>query len=365
MTVRRFPLIAILLLSVTLVLSGCTSAETNDLSDPDNLTQWGFSELDINSTDKKITIGLALGTLKEERWANERMFFEEEAKKKGALVITEDANMDEERQKEQIRSLIEKQVDVLVIVAVNEKTAAESVAEAKKAGIPVLAYSRMIQNADLDAFIGFDAVKIGETLAKAATENVPKGNYMIINGAPIDNNAKQQKIGYDNILGTLADRGDISIICEGWCENWSPEKAYELTKAALDDNGSRIDAIIASNDGMAGGAIRALEEYGLEGSVFVTGTDGELAALRRIAKGTQSVTLLFPQKEFAEEGARAAISLANKMIPADATGKTNNGFGDIPTIFARFVLVTRNNIDKVISEQGLYNREEIYQEPGK
>lgn len=362
MTVRSFPLVAILLFSIILIFSGCTFLGTYKSSDSENHLQSGFSELDIHSIENKITIGLSLGTLKEERWANERVFFEEEAKKKGAVVITEDANMDEEIQKSQIKDLIDKKVDVLVIVAVNENTAAVSVSEAKKAGIPVLAYSRMIQNANLDAFIGFDAVKIGETLAQAAVEKVPKGNYMIINGAPIDNNAKQQKIGYDNILIPLVDKGDISIVHEGWCENWSPDKAFETTKDGLNHSSNKVDAIIVSNDGMAGGAIQALESQGLDGKVFVTGTDGELAALRRIANGTQSATLLFPQKEFAEEAARAAISLANNMIPADATGKTNNGLTDVPTIFARIVLVTKDNIDEIILERGLYTLDEIYQD---
>lgn len=359
MTVRRFSLVAILLFSIMLIFSSCGFLASNKASNPNSQDSEGYVELNINPADNQIKIGLSLGTLKEERWANERVFFEEEAKKKGAIVITVDANMDAERQKAQINDLINQDVDVLVIVAVNDDTAAESVAEAKKAGIPVLAYSRMIKNADLDAFIGFDAVKIGETLAHAAVAEIPKGNYMIINGAPIDNNAKQQRIGYYNVLDPSIDKGDISIVLEEWCENWSPEQAFSAAENGLIQSSNNVDAVIVSNDGMAGGVIRALKAVGLDGKVFVTGTDGERAALRRIVQGTQSATLLFPQREFAEEAARSAISLANDMIPADATGKTNNGLKDIPTIFARIVLVTKENIDEIAMERGLYNLDEI------
>lgn len=355
----RKKLIGSILIAFTVFsVSACSpaSSQKSASSSPGDLDM----EQGIQITGNQVTIGLSLGTLAEERWVNEGRYFETEAAKYDAKVLAQDANMDENLQYSQVSDFIDKHVDVLVIVAVNENTAAACVSAAKKAGIPVLAYSRMIKNADLDAFIGFDAVAIGETLAKAAVERIPEGNYMIINGSPKDNNATSQRKGYYNVLGPGIENGRIKLIHEEWCDNWSPQKAVQAVEDGLQKNNGKADAIIVSNDGMAGGVVQALTNWKLDGKVFVTGTDGDLSAIQRIAAGTQTVTLLYPQKEFAEEGARAAISLANELLPADATGKTDNGFKQVPTIFARTVLVTRDNLEDTIIKPGIFKKDDVY-----
>ena len=345
---------------ITLLLNSCSSfngtSESSDLKPTLNVQEDQYEQ----NSEKQIKIGFALGTLAEERWVNEKKYFESEAEKYGAKVIFQDANMDENIQNSQIENLISQKIDVLVIVAVNAKTAATSVATAKKLDIPVLAYSRMITDADLDAFIGFDAIAMGVTLAKAAIQKVPEGNYMIINGAPIDNNARLQQVGYYSILQPLIDKGKIKVVSEQWCENWSQERAMSAAENGLTQNKNKIDAILVSNDGMAGGVVQALKAQKLEGRVFVSGTDGDLNALQRIAEGSQTVTLLFPQKEFAEEGARVAISLANRLVPADATGKTFNGLKDIPTVFAKILLLNKENLKENIIKNNLQKIEEVY-----
>ncbi len=349
-----------LILLLVVFLGGCKQDSlTNIISDKDTSGNTESEQM-IEIGNNQVVIGLALGTLAEERWINEKEYFEQEASKYGAKVLTKDANMDEKLQQEQIEELIRQKVDVLVIVAVNDETASECVKSAKNASIPVLAYSRMITNADLDVFIGFDAIGIGESLASAAVNSVPKGNYFIINGSQTDSNAKAQKKGYYNILDPYLSAGEITVSLEVWCDNWSPEKAQLAVRKGLELSNNKVDAIIVSNDGMAGGVVETLKEQKLEGKIFVTGTDGDLSALKRIKDGVQTVTLLYPQREFAEEGARAAISLANDLVPADATGKTFNGLKDIPTIFARTVLVTKENLDKTVIQTGIKSREEIY-----
>ncbi|MCX7748957.1 MAG: substrate-binding domain-containing protein [Clostridia bacterium] len=349
----------LMILPLLFLLFGCghvdnSQNESNGTETPNKGTG------QVVQVDNQIKIGLSLGTLAEERWMNEKLYFEAEAMKYGAQVIAKDANKNENIQREQVLELINEKVDVLVIVAVNAKTASCCVEAAKKAGVPVLAYSRMINNAEVDTFIGFDVIAIGETLAKAALEKVPRGNYMIINGASIDNNAKLEQEGYHKVLKPYIDKGLVKVVFEEWCENWSPEAAEAAVKKGLEKCNNRVDAILVSNDGMAGGVVNALNKEGLTGKVFITGTDGDLSALQRIAAGTQTVTLLFPQKEFAEEGARAAISLANGMVPADATGKTFNGIKGIPTIFAKTVLVTKDNLNEVIVRSGLQKAEDVY-----
>lgn len=348
------------LLIILTILSACSYPSEQEKGNAPLLQLKDESDLDPRFEEKQLTIGMSLSSLTNERWVNEKGYFEAEVSKYGAKVVIQDANWSESTQEAQIESLISQKIDVLVINAINDVTAASSVALAKKAGIPVLGYSRMIQNADLDAFIGFDAEQIGETLAKSAIERVPKGKYMIINGSPFDNNARLQQVGYHKVLAPYIESGLIQIVFEDWCENWSPEKAFSKAESGLLLAKNNVDAILVSNDGMAGGVIKALEKQKLDGKVLVTGTDGELPALQRIAEGTQTFTLLYPQREFAEEAARAAISLAKKLMPADATGKTSNGSKDIPTIMAKSVLVTKDNLEDTIIIRGLHRWEDVY-----
>lgn len=351
MAVRKNPKALLLVLAIVFLLYGCSSSHYADTTTSIENPGVDTMEQSLQTDDKQIVIGLALATLTEERWQHEKDFFEAEAKLNGARVITFDAKNNEESQMAQVEDLIKQKIDVLVIVAVNAKTASSIVAAAKKVGIPVLAYSRMINNADLDAFIGFDATALGETIAQAAIQRVPEGKYMIINGSPLDNNAKFQRTGYYNILQPFIDSGKIQVIYEQWCDGWEPERALTAVGKGLDESGNMVDAIIVSNDGMAGGVIQALTDRKLDGKVFVSGTDGDQAALKRIGEGKQTLTLFFPQKEFAEEAARAAISLANNMIPADATGKSFNDLKFVPTIFARSILVDKNNLNDILESE--------------
>ena len=352
-------LVNVIFIFFILILCGCSQQVGKYGTVPAETRKDGIEQA-VQPGARQITIGLALGTLAEERWVNEKKYFEAEAAKFGARVVVQDANMDENAQNTQIEDLISQNVDVLVIVPVNAETAAVSVAAAKKAGIPVLAYSRMIMNANVDAFIGFNSVAIGEMLAKAAVEKVPRGKYMIINGSPVDNNARLEQEGYYNILKPYINKGDIKVVFEQWCDNWDPVKAMNAVESGLTQTKNNVDAVLVSNDGMAGGVVQALKAQKLDGKVFVTGTDGDLAALQRIAEGSQTATLLFPQQEFAEECARVAVSFANKLFPADATGKTFNGTKYVPTIFARAELVTKDNLYDVVIKSGLRKVEDVY-----
>ncbi|MCX7748953.1 MAG: substrate-binding domain-containing protein [Clostridia bacterium] len=335
----------------TSVLGGCSGNKNEETG-----TNTGGSE------EKKVTIGLALSTTQEERWAKESKYFVDAAEKIGAKVVVQDAGNDENNQNNQVENLINQKVDALVIVAANSKTAGTAVESAKKAGIPVMAYSRLIKDVDYDCFIGFDVVDIGRTLAKAAIAKVPKGNYMIMNGGQTDINAKFEHDGYMEVIQPLIDKGDIKLVSDQWAENWAPEKALALAENALTQNNNKIDAALVSNDGMAGGVVQALKQQKLDGKVFVTGTDGEAAALQRIAEGSQSCTLLFPSKDFAEAAAKAAVEMAqSKKVPSTATGTIDNGANKkLPTIYVNTVLVTKENINDTVIKAGIAKVEDVF-----
>jgi D-xylose transport system substrate-binding protein len=183
---------------------------------------------------------------------------------------------------------------------------ARAVELAHREGVPVLAYDRLITGSDLDLYMTFDNVRVGELQARYLVEQLgnagEKKRLLRIYGSPTDNNARLFKQGQDNILEPLIASGVLEVVHEDWAQDWKPENAKRIANAALTKGGG-LDAILASNDGTAGGAIQALAEEGLAGKVLVTGQDAELAACQRIIAGTQSMTIYKPLSRLANQAA--------------------------------------------------------------
>ncbi len=301
-----------------------------------------------------ITIGLSLDTLKEARWQADRDMFVKRAGELGARVLVLAANNDDTVQVGDVEKLITNRVDVLVIVPHDGKAMAKAVRMAHEAGIPVIAYDRIIRDSDLDLYVSFDNERVGELQARFLVEHLPtpgKGRIVRIYGAKTDNNASQFKRGQDRVLEPYIARGDIVVVHEDWAEDWKPENAKRIVNAAITTAGSNIDAVLASNDGTAGGAIQALSEEGLAGKVLVTGQDAEIVALQRIAAGTQTMTIYKPLQTLARGAAELAVRLAARHIVV-AKQTVDNGYGQIPAVLYDVVTVTRDNIvDTVVRDR--------------
>ncbi len=183
---------------------------------------------------------------------------------------------------------------MLVVAPHNAKTTATIVEAAHKLKVPVIAYDRLILDSDVDLYISFDNVKVGELQAEYLVKRKPTGNYVLIGGAPTDNNARLFRDGQMNILKPLVDKGDIKVVADQWAKDWQPVEALKITENALTKNNNQVDAVVASNDGIAGAAIQALGEQKLAGKVLVSGQDAELAGCQRVAAGTQSMTIYKP-----------------------------------------------------------------------
>ena len=227
----------------------------------------------------EILIGFSMDTQKEARWQRDRDIFTAHARELGAEVLVQSANSDDTRQMQDIQSLLSNNVDVLVIVPHNGAAMAKAVRLAHEMGVPVLAYDRMITDCDLDVYIAFDNVKVGEAQAAylaGALQSRGKKKIVRIYGANTDHNAFLFKEGQDKILNPLIERGEIEVVHEDWVENWKPEMAKKITNAAITRYGSGIDGILASNDGTAGGSIQALLEEGVAGDILVTGQDADI-----------------------------------------------------------------------------------------
>lgn len=308
-------------------------------------------------------IGLSMDTLKEERWQVDQRLFTQRAKALGADVVVLSANSDDTRQLRDVESLITQKVDALVIIPHDGAAMAKAVRIAHDAGIPVLSYDRLITGCDLDLYITFDNVKVGELQARFLADRIPasgKLRLLRIYGARTDNNARLFKQGQDNVLQPLIAAGKVEVVHEDWADDWKPENAKKITNAAITKIGRNFDAILASNDGTAGGAIQALTEEGLAGKILVTGQDADLAGCQRIALGTQTMTVYKPIKNLANQAADAAVKLAARK-PVIARAETDNGEIGVPSILLDIVAVTKENLATTVVKDGFRNYDDVYQ----
>ena len=320
------------------------------------------SALPVFASREHPVIGLSLDTLKEERWQRDRDLFVAEAKKLGAEVIVQSANSDDTRQLRDIESLISREVDVLVVAPHNGAAMSRAVKSAKEAGIPVIAYDRLILNCDIALYVTFDSVKVGELQASWVLDHWAKNTAPLrvvrIYGAPTDNNAKQFKQGQDNILAPLLASGRVQLVAEDWVLEWKPENAKKIMNAAIAKAGHSFDAVLAANDGTAGGAIQALLEEGLAGKIIVTGQDADLAACQRIMRGTQSMTVYKPVSRLALLAAHAAVDLAQGRTPA-ATATLDNGFKKVPCLYEAIISVDKDNMLSTVVAGGFHSADQL------
>jgi len=309
-----------------------------------------------------VTIGLSMDTLKEARWQADRDMFVKRAGELGARVLVLAANSDDTVQIGDVEKLITNKVDVLVVVPHDGTAMAKAVRMAHDAGIPVIAYDRIIRDSDVDLYVSFDNVRVGELQARYLVDHLPtpgKGRIVRIYGAKTDNNAALFKEGQDRVLAPYLARGDITVIHEDWAEDWKPENAKRIVNAAITAHGTHFDAVLASNDGTAGGAVQALLEEGLAGRVLVTGQDAEVVALQRVAAGSQAMTIYKPLRTLAQGAAEIAVRMAQrKVIVAKQT--VNNGAIDVPSALFDVVTVTKDNIVGTVIKDGLATYDDVY-----
>lgn len=314
--------------------------------------------------EAKVRIGLSLDTLKEARWQRDRDLFVKRANELGAEVLVQAANSDDAKQIADVKALITSQVDALVIVPHDGQAMAEAVRLARAADIPVLAYDRLIRDADLDLYLSFDNLGIGKLQAQYLLEHHPHTKadplrLVRIHGARTDYNALLYKQGQDAVLAPLIERGEVKVLFEDWADDWKPENAKRIVNAALTQHGLTFDAVLAANDGTAGGAIQALEEEGLGGRALVTGQDADLVALQRIARGVQAMTIYKPVQKLAGSAAELSVALATGR-PIIARDAVSNGQKEVPAILFDVVTVTRDNLRETVVRDGFQTEQAIF-----
>lgn len=339
----------LLCLLALLLLTGCGGASKETQSEE-------------NETEEQLQIGLSFDSFVIERWLRDRDMFVSTAKSLGAEVNVQVANGSVEEQIAQIEYFIQKEMDVIVIIAIDGEALNEVVKKAQSRGIKIICYDRLIENVNADLYISFDNEQVGRLMGEALREACPDGgNIFAVYGSPTDHNVEQVISGF---TGALAG-SNLEIVYSGYCDNWLAELAFDRVTEGLavtDD----IVGVMCGNDDLASQAVKALSENRLAGQVAVVAQDAELAACQRIVEGTQEMTVYKPVEAEARAAAILAMALGSgEDITADTceeqvTETISDGTYDIPYYSIEPIAVTRENIDEVIISSGFHSREDVY-----
>ncbi|KUP94920.1 D-xylose ABC transporter substrate-binding protein [Tritonibacter horizontis] len=296
-----------------------------------------------------LTIGVSWSNFQEERWKTDEAAIVGALDEAGAAYLSADAQSSSAKQLADIESLIAQGVDALIILAQDAQAIGPAVQAAADEGIPVVAYDRLIED-ERAFYLTFDNVEVGRMQARAVFEAMPKGNYVMIKGSPTDPNADFLRGGQQEIINAAVESGDITIVGEAYTDGWLPANAQRNMEQILTANDNKVDAVVASNDGTAGGVVAALTAQGMEG-IPVSGQDGDHAALNRVAKGTQTVSVWKDARDLGAEAGSIAVALAGGTAMADVDGATSWTSPAGTTMTAKFlapVPVTKDNLSAVV-----------------
>ena len=334
----------------------CVMAMTFLAACSQTTTENSEPKMKLAQDDSKVYVGFSLDTLQEDRWYKDKEAFEKKVLELGGEVKTLAANGVDSVQIKQAELLIAEGVDVLVVVPHNAEVSAEIVDKAHKANVKVVSYDRLIKNADVDYYISYDNKKVGQLQAQEILKKQKKGNFAYIGGAETDNNAVLFREGAMEVLQPYIDKGDIKLVFDKYTDEWQPEIAETNMKQALKENNNNIQAVIAANDGTAGGVINALQAIGK--TIPVSGQDAEITGLKRILAGSQTMTVYKPIQVIAEDAAAIAMK-AGKNEKIDTTATVNNGKNDVPSILLDPVTVTKSNIDETVIKDKFITEDEL------
>ncbi len=315
----------------------------------------------IAALAKDITVGVSWSNFQEERWKTDEAAIKAVLDKAGAKYISADAQASPAKQLTDVESLISKGANVLLILAMDNEAILPAVKKAADEGIPVIAYDRLIESPNV-LYITFDNVGVGRMMAKAIEAAKPAGNYAFIKGDKGDANANFLFSGITEVLKPAMDAGKIKNVGETYTDGWKPDNAQKNMEQILTKNNNKVDAVVAENDGMAGGVVAALAAQGMAGPVPVSGQDGDHAAINRIALGTQTVSIWKDSRDLGHVSAQAALDLAAGKKASSIEGVKPFSGGPkhmkVDGILLTPLAVTKDNLN-VIVDKGWITKAEV------
>lgn len=306
-----------------------------------------------------LTVGVSWSNFQEERWKTDEAAIKAALEAAGAKYISADAQSSTTKQLADIESLISSGADALIVLAQDAAAVGPAIDAAANEGIPVVAYDRLIE--DPRAFyLTFDNVEVGRMQARAVLEQAPEGNYVMIKGSSTDANADFLRGGQQEILQPAIDAGKVKIVGEAYTDQWLPANAQKNMEQILTQNNNDVDAVVASNDGTAGGVVAALTAQGMQG-IPVSGQDGDKAALNRIALGTQTVSVWKDARELGKNAGEIAVALAKgtalDKVAGAAPFKTPGG-NEMSSILLTPIPITKDNLNVVV-DAGWISKDEL------
>ncbi|SDF85563.1 D-xylose transport system substrate-binding protein [Celeribacter baekdonensis] len=296
-----------------------------------------------------LTVGVSWSNFQEERWKTDEGAMKAALEAAGATYVSADAQSSSAKQLADIESLIAQGVDALIVLAQDTQAIIPAVEMAADEGIPVIAYDRLIEDSRA-YYLTFDNIEVGRLQAKAVFDVQPTGNYVMIKGSPTDPNADFLRGGQQEVLQAAIDSGAVTIVGEAYTDAWLPANAQRNMESILTATDNKVDAVVASNDGTAGGVVAALAAQGMAG-IPVSGQDGDHAALNRVALGTQTVSVWKDARELGKNAAEIAVELAGGMMAADVDGTvdfTTPGGNDMNAKFLAPIPITKDNLSVVV-----------------
>jgi len=306
----------------------------------------------------KITVGFSIDTLAIERWQRDLDIFINKVKELGADVIVQNAGNSVDEQKRQLAYLMERNVDVIVVLPKDAAAISDSIQKIKSKNIPVISYDRLTLNADIDLYVTINSEKVGEQMAIGLLQQTKGKNWFFILGAEEDYNMTLITQGVNKILRNT----NVKIAHTFYTDGWNYDLSYQEMVRLL-TNDIIPDAIICGNDAVATSVIQAITRYHPDSHIPICGQDADISACQNIVKGIQDFTIYKPITQLAELAAEYAVYLAKgeDIYQKNHQIKTiNNGSGDIPVIWLDPVLVNKNNLDNVIIASGFHTANSIY-----
>ena len=307
--------------------------------------------------EEKIQIGMTFDSFVIERWLRDRDIFVSTAKELGAEVNVQNANGDVEEQKKHIDYFIEKEVDAIVIVCVDSYGLRDQVEKASAAGIKIIAYDRLITEADVDLYISFDNSMVGDMMGKALVENgVKDANVLMLGGSPTDSNVPLVEDAFKKVM----EENNNTILDSFHADNWEAELAAQYVYDNVDVV-AQADAIMCGNDNLASLVVRALSEKRLAGDILVVGQDADLEACQRIVEGTQLMTVYKPVEKLAQRAAECTVQLIlEDTVTGEDVETIDDGKYMVPYVTIQPVSVSDVNMNEVIIDGGFHLKEDVY-----
>lgn len=318
-------------------------------------TEITASDLEDGDEDT-VKIGLSFDSFVIERWLRDRDVFVSTAKKLGAEVNVQNANGSVKEQISQIQYLIDKGVDVLVVIATDCNALSDIMKKAQEEGIRTISYDRLILNSGTDLYVSFNNKAVGTLMGKALKNTIPEGGKIfMIQGAREDNNVQMVREGFEEEL----EGSNLEIVYTANCDGWLAELAVDYLEEALKEYPD-VKGIMCGNDDIASQVIRVLSEHRLAGKIQVVGQDGDLAACQRIVEGTQTMTAFKSVEILAKAAARYAVKMAKGEELDRVYSSIDDGTQEIPFCIIQPIAVTKDNMGEIIIGAGFHSEEDVY-----